>query len=85
MTATKFVKEEILKELRKGNTEVLKGLPPIMAMSYGIAMSEAGKEEAPLSDEAIKEAMLNRLKDSGVKEQLIKNIEEEKSKQSEQN
>ena len=46
MTATQYVKKEILAELKKGNTEVLKGLPPVMAMSYGIAMqNEAEKEK----------------------------------------
>lgn len=44
MTATKFVKEKILQELRKGNTEVLKGLPPVMTMSYGIAMQDEAKK-----------------------------------------
>ncbi len=46
MTATKFVKEEILTELRKGNTEVLKGFPPVMAMSYGIAMQQETEKES---------------------------------------
>lgn len=77
MTATQFVKQEILSELKKGNTDVLKGLPPHMAMSLGMAVAEDVKEESPLDDKAIKEAMLNRMADSGVKDQLLKKIEQE--------
>lgn len=76
MTATKFSKQNILEELKKGNMEVLKDLPPVMAMSYGMAMSDA-KEESPINYQGLNEAMLNRMKDSGVKEQLIEQIEQE--------
>lgn len=68
-------------ELRKGNTEVLKGLPPILAMQYGLALQqEAGNyiEESQIKDKELNEAMINRLQDSGVKERLIKEIEAEK-------
>lgn len=45
MTATKYVKQEILSELKKGNMEVLKGLPPVMAMSLGMALqNEVGQQ-----------------------------------------
>jgi hypothetical protein len=78
MTATNYVKEEILTELRKGNTEVLKGLPPVMAMSYGMAMQNGGtKYPSPIEEKDVNEAMLNRLQDSGVKEMLIKKIKQE--------
>ncbi|PFE22373.1 hypothetical protein CN279_25205 [Bacillus anthracis] len=77
-----IVKQQgILEELRKGNTDVLKGLPPVLAMQYGLALqNEAGNyiEESKVNDKELNEAMLNRLKDSGVKECLIKEIEAEK-------
>ena len=79
MTATQFVKSEILSELRKGNTDVLKGLPPVMALNIGLAMqNEEGyvKEASPINDNDLNKAMLDRMKDSGVKEQLVKNIEQ---------
>jgi len=80
MTATSFVKNEILAELKKGNTEVLKGLPPVMALNLGLALQkEAGdvREPSPINDKAVGEAMLDLMKDSGVKEQLIKQIEQD--------
>jgi hypothetical protein len=80
MTATSFVKNEILEELKKGNTDVLKGLPPYMAMSLGMALQhEAGdvKDPSPIDDKAVGDAILNRMADSGVKEQLLKKIEQE--------
>lgn len=68
-------------ELRKGNTEVLKGLPPVLAMQYGLRLQqEAGHyiEESQITNKELNEAVLNRLQDSGVKERLIKEIEAEK-------
>lgn len=48
MTATKYVKQEILSELKKGNMGVLKDLPPVLAISYGIAMqNEVGNIKDP--------------------------------------
>lgn len=45
MTTAKHVKQELLSELKKGNTEVLKGLPPVMAMSLGMALqNEVGQQ-----------------------------------------
>jgi len=63
MTASKFVKEEILSELRKGNTEVLKGLPPVIALQCGLTLQdEIGEaEESPINTEAVGKAMLDRL------------------------
>ncbi|MDA1598128.1 hypothetical protein PDK06_25315 [Bacillus cereus group sp. TH217LC] len=75
-----IVKQDVLAELRKGNTDVLKGLPPVLAMQYGLALqNEAGGyiEESQIKDTELNEAMLNRMKDSGVKERLIKEIEAE--------
>ncbi|AOM09953.1 MULTISPECIES: hypothetical protein [Bacillus cereus group] len=80
MNLTSIVKQDVLTELRKGNTDVLKGLPPVLAMKYGLALqNEAGGyiEELKVNDKELNEAVLNRLKDSGVKEMLIKKIEAE--------
>ncbi|KFN07324.1 hypothetical protein D0U04_29750 [Bacillus clarus] len=81
MNLSSIVKQDVMDELRKGNTEVLKGLPPVLAMQYGLALqNEAGGyiEESKVTDKELNEAMLNRMKDSGVKEMLIKKIEQEK-------
>lgn len=80
MTATQFVRNEILSELKKGNTDVLKGLPPVIALNLGLAMQKDEgdiKEASPINDEALNEAMLDRMNDSGIKEKLVKNIEQE--------
>ncbi|WP_423060060.1 hypothetical protein PY144_27240 (plasmid) [Bacillus cereus] len=77
---TSIVKQDVLAELRKGNTDVLKGLPPILAMQYGLALqNEAGGyiEASQIKDGELTKAMINRLQDSGVKERLIKEIEAE--------
>jgi hypothetical protein len=73
-------KVDVLEELKQGNTDVLKGLSPIQAMQYGLALQgEVGQvEESPINEEAVNKAMLARMADSGVKERLIKQIEEEK-------
>lgn len=58
MTATQFVKQEILNELRNGNLDVLKDLPPVMAMSYGIALqneAEAVSEVDSVAENATNE------------------------------
>ena len=81
MNLSSIVKQDVLAELRKGHTDVLKGLPPVLAMQYGLALqNEAGNyiEESQIKDKELNEAMLNRMKDSGVKEMLIKKIEQEK-------
>jgi hypothetical protein len=43
MTSSKFDKEEVLSELRKGNMDVLKGLSPVMAMSVGITIQNESR------------------------------------------
>ncbi|HDR7340982.1 TPA: hypothetical protein QCW93_001261 [Bacillus toyonensis] len=81
MNLSSIVKQDVMDELRKGNMDVLKGLPPVLAMQYGLALqNEAGNyiEESKVNDKELNKAVLNRLKDSGVKERLIKEIEAEK-------
>ncbi|HDR4902780.1 hypothetical protein OCF11_24900 [Bacillus cereus] len=78
MNLTSIVKQDVMDELRKGNTEVLKGLPPVLAMQYGLALqNEVGNniEKSPVNDSELTKAMINQLQDSGVKERLIKEIE----------
>lgn len=60
MNLLNTVKPNILEELKKGNTEVLKGLPPVVAMQYGLALqNEVGQvSESPINDEAVNNAML---------------------------
>lgn len=80
MNLTSIVKHDVMDELRKGNTEVLKGLPPVLAMQYGLALQhEAGNyiEKSNVNDKELNKAMLNQLQDSGVKERLIKEMEAE--------
>lgn len=81
MTATSTVKQHILSELREGNTEVLKGLPPILAMECGIAMQNEEdnvKDPSPIDDKAVSEAMLSRMADTGIKERIIAQMEADK-------
>lgn len=69
---------EVLAELRKGNTEVLNGLHPLVAMQYGLALrDEQEKDQSPITDKGLGEAMLERIKDTGIKEQLIKEMTKE--------
>ncbi len=51
-----------------------------MALQYGLALQkETGHiEQSPISDEELNKSMLDRLKDSSVKEQLTNQIEEDK-------
>lgn len=80
MNLSSIVKPDILGELKKGNTDVLKGLPPVLAMQYGLALQrEAGdyKEPSPIDSKEVGKAMLDHMADSGVKERLIKEIEQE--------
>ncbi|PFE58300.1 hypothetical protein CN318_01510 [Bacillus cereus] len=81
MNLTSIVKQDVMNELRKGNTEALKGLPPVLAMQYGLALQqEAGHyiEKSPVNDSELSKAMINQLQNSSVKERLIKEIEAEK-------
>jgi hypothetical protein len=72
---------EILAELRKGNTGILDSLPPIVRVQYGLALQEEQEQpKSPITDEGLAKAMLDRLKDSGVKERLTKEIEEQQNK-----
>ncbi|PWN68811.1 hypothetical protein CV717_28290 [Bacillus cereus] len=80
MNLTSIVKQDVMDELRKGNTEVLKGLPPVLAMQYGLRLQqEAGGyiEESLVNDSELSKAMINRLQDGEIKERLIKEIEAE--------
>ncbi|QDZ88741.1 hypothetical protein [Priestia megaterium] len=80
---TSYIKQEILAELRKGNTELLKGLPPVVSISMGLALQqEAGEveEASPINHEAVNEAISNRLRDTGIKAQIIKQMERTESK-----
>lgn len=80
MNLSSIVKQDVMDELRKGNTEVLKGLPPVLAMQYGLALqNEVGNyiEKSPVNDSELSKVMINQLQDSGVKERLIKEIEAE--------
>ncbi|MCQ9285305.1 hypothetical protein NQ129_26425 [Priestia aryabhattai] len=65
MTATMSDKQDILAELKEGNTAVLKGLPPSVAMSYGLALqAEVGQaKDSPIDSEAVATAMLGRIKE----------------------
>ncbi|MGE0910508.1 hypothetical protein ACQGRJ_09780 [Bacillus atrophaeus] len=70
--------------LKQGQTltEVLNSLPPILRVQYGLALQEEQeKEESPINDKSLAEAMLARLKDSFVKERLIKEIEEQRKQE----
>lgn len=81
MTVTSTVKQHILSELREGNTEVLKGLPPILAMECGIAMQNEEdnvKDPSPIDDKAVSEAMLSRMADTGIKERILAQMEADK-------
>ncbi|MGG0545412.1 hypothetical protein ABEY63_26435 [Priestia aryabhattai] len=64
MTMAVAAEQDILAELKQGNTEVLKGLPPSVAMSYGLALqAEVGQaKDSPIDNEAVATAMLGRMK-----------------------
>lgn len=80
MTATLSAKQDILAELKEGKTAVLKGLPPSVAMSYGLALqAEVGQaKDSPIDSEAVATAVLDMIGDSDVKERIIKQTEENK-------
>jgi hypothetical protein len=78
---TSNVKQNIIEELKKGNMEILKDLSPLESLNYGLALqNEAGdvKDASPINDKELGEAMLNRIKDTGIKEQIIKDMEQDK-------
>ncbi|AUO12332.1 hypothetical protein [Priestia megaterium] len=64
MTMAVVDKQDILEELKQGNTTVLKGLPASVAMSYGLALqAEVGQaKDSPIDSEAVATAMLGRMK-----------------------
>lgn len=74
-------KTDVLAELKQGNTSVLKGLPPVLAMQYGLQLqNEVGQvEDSAIDEAAVGKAMLNRMADTGIKEQIIKQMEENKA------
>lgn len=80
MTASLSAKQDILAELKQGNTAVLKGLSPSVAMSYGLALqAEVGHvKDSPINNEVVATAMLERMDDSDAKERIIKHMEENK-------
>ncbi|MDR4928922.1 hypothetical protein [Peribacillus simplex] len=74
---------QVLEELKSGNREVLKGLPPVLALQYGVAMqnellgSDYVDTASPIDNKAVEQALIERLKPSEVKEELVKRIEAE--------
>lgn len=76
---------QVLEELKQGNKEVLKGLPPVLALQYGVALqnellgSDYVDTSSPIDNKAVEQALIERLKDSGVKAQLMKRIEAEEA------
>ena len=80
MNLSSIVQQDVMEELRKGNTAVLKGLPPVLAMQYGSAMQkEAGDyiDPSPIDTKEVGKAMLNLMADTGIKEQLLKQMDQE--------
>ncbi|MDN4866246.1 hypothetical protein [Priestia megaterium] len=78
MSLTKKV--DILSELKEGNMAVLKGLPPSIVMAYGLALqNEVGVvPDSSIDEAAVNKAMLDRIADTGIKERLLKQMEEHK-------
>ena len=61
MNLVTVVKEDVLNELRKGNMDVLKGLPPVLILQYGLAIqNELGdyKDPSPINDEELNKTIL---------------------------
>ena len=79
MSAMNFNKNEVMEQLRNGNTEVLKGLPASLTLQLGMELqSEQGDvDPSPIDDREVARVVVDRLKDSGVKEMLLKRIEQE--------
>jgi hypothetical protein len=51
-------------------------------LEYGLALQEEQEQpKSPITDEGLAEAMLARLKDSGVKERLTKEIKEQQEQE----
>jgi hypothetical protein len=85
MNTLNFNKEETLEQLRKGNTEVLKGLPASLTLQLGIELQKEldYKEPSPINDKEVAKGVVELLKDSGVKEMLLNKIEQEEKERAE--
>ncbi|WP_342537950.1 hypothetical protein MKY15_15670 [Sporosarcina sp. FSL K6-1540] len=80
LAAMNFNKQELMEQLRNGNTEVLKGLPASLTLQLRMELQqELGdvKDPSPIDNKAVARVVVDRLKDSGVKEMLLKRIEQE--------
>jgi hypothetical protein len=66
MNLSSIVQTNVLEELKKGNTEVLKRMPPVVAMQYGLALqNEVGQvQDSPINDEALGKSMLKLMEKS---------------------
>lgn len=74
----------VLEELKNGNKEVLKGLPPLLALQYGVAMQKEllgpnYVDTSPIDTKAVEQALIESLYDSGVRDELLQRIETEKA------
>ncbi len=81
MDTMNFNTQETLEQLRNGNTDVLKGLPPGMTLQLGMAMQkEEGdvQETSPIDFNEVTKTMVSNLKDGEVKAMLLKRIEDER-------
>lgn len=90
MDTMNFNIPEAVEQLKQGNTDVLRGLPPAAVISLAVAtQQEIGeyKEPSPISEDEVAKSMLERMADSGIKERLLKEIEErqEQAAQAKQN
>lgn len=71
-------RQAILEQLRQGNSEVLKGLPASLILSLGIELQKEQniKELSPIDSNEVGKFMLDRITDIGIKERLIKEMEQ---------
>ncbi|WP_260320050.1 hypothetical protein [Peribacillus simplex] len=72
----------VLEELKKGNRSVLQGLPSVLILQYGLALQKELLGEdyvtpSPIDDKALERSVMERLKDTGIKEEILKRIEAE--------
>jgi len=61
--ASNYIKQDILEQLKSGNTSVLKGMPPVTALAYGLAVKdeeEKSKDSYPFDNEAMGKFILKR-------------------------
>lgn len=85
MTAMNPNRKEILEQLKQGNTDVLKGLPPALVMQLGIELQHEldYKEPSPIDSKEVNKFILSNMADSGVKERLTKEIEQKEKEHAE--